>query len=279
MIMIKIYNLFKEGKRPMKKLCSILLSLLFVCLYASNVLADESLPTVYVTISDEQGNLVLSYEEIEYFDWDEDGEYTINDALAIAHMKKYPGGIDGYAAEESVYGLSMTKLWGAQTGAYGYYLNNASPASLLDKINVGNHIQAFVYTDTVGFSDTFCFFDTVQMECAVDDTVTLTLSALSYDENWNTVTVPVSNAEILVNGKPVGARTDENGKASFVMTSGGNVIVSARAEDMTLVPPVCRILSDSSMILAVMIIVMLAIAAVAVVTVVTIKKYTMTRKI
>jgi hypothetical protein len=261
----------------MKKLCSLFLSLLIVCLCAVGVCADEAQLSAYVTISDENGDLVMVYERIGFYDYDNDGKITINDALASAHIEKYADGIDGYASENSAYGLSLTKLWGAQTGAYGYYVNNASPASLLDEIKDGDHIQAFVYTDTATFSDTFCFFDTVETECAVDDTVTLTLSALTYDENWNTVTVPVANAEILVNGEPVGARTDENGEASFVMKAGGKVTVSARSEDMNLVPPVCRIHSDAGSILVLMVIMMIAIVAVATVTFFTIKKHIATR--
>ena len=258
----------------MKKLLAFITATLLLCLCAFNVLAtEESKPTVYVTISDENGNLVLSYEEIEYFDWDEDGKYTINDALAIAHMIKYPGGIDGYASEESVYGCSMTKLWGAQTGAYGYYVNNASPASLLDQIQIGNHIQAFVYTDTANFSDTFCFFDQIKMECSVNHSVTLTLSALSYDENWNTITVPVKNAEILVNGKPIGTYTDENGKATFIMEEGGTVLISAKSDEMNLVPPICVAEVNASIYVAATVLAVIAIAVIAVITVFAAKKF------
>ena len=263
----------------MKKLAALLISLLLVCLCAVGVCANNALPSAYVTIADANGNLVLTCEEIPYYDYDKDGIQTINDVLAIAHIEKYPNGIDGYAFEDSVYGLSMTKLWGAQTGAYGYYINNASPASLLDTISNGDHIQAFVYTDTIGFSDTFCFFDTTSMACDVNDTVTLTLCALTYDENWNTVTIPVANAEILVNNEPIGVYTDENGKVSFVMKADGKVIVSARSDAMTLVPPVCKITSNGSSLLIILIIVAVAIVAVATVTFVTIKKHISTRKI
>ena len=268
----------------MKKLSALLLSLVIACLCSIGICADDTVPSAYVTISDADGNLVLTYEEIPYYDYDKDGTNTINDILAIAHISKYPGGINGYASEDSVYGLSMTKLWGAQTGAYGYYVNNASPASLLDPIGNGDHIQAFVYTDTIGFSDTFCFFDTVSMICAANDTVTLTLCALTYDENWNTVSIPVVNAEILVNNEPIDVHTDENGKASFVMKAGRNIIVSARSDDMTLVAPVCKITtSNGSSLLIILIIVAAAIVAaaivaVAIVTFVTIKKYIATRK-
>jgi phosphotransferase system glucose/maltose/N-acetylglucosamine-specific IIC component len=61
------------------------------------------------------------------------------------------------------------------------------------------------------------------------------------------------------------------------MKAGGKVTVSARSEDMTLVPPVCRIHSDAGSILVLMVIMMIAIVAVATVTFFTIKKHIATR--
>lgn len=257
----------------MKKLISLSLALLCVCLLVLPVMAtEESLPCIYVSVSDENGDLVLAYASIGLADLDGDGNLTINDALIGAHREQYKDGENGYASEESQYGLSMTKLWGAETGAYGYYVNNASPQSLLDPVKYGDHIQAFVYTDTAAFSDTYSFFKKNTMEVKVNDTVTLDLTKLVYDENWNIVGKPVAGADILVNGEKIGVKTDENGVATFVLKAGGEVIVSAVSEEENLVPPVCIIHSDASIYVAMTVLAVLAIAVIAVITVLFLKK-------
>lgn len=258
----------------MKKLISITLAALLLCLCGMTVFAtEESLPTVRVSISDENGDLVLAYAEIGFYDYDGDGVTTINDALICAHNAKYEGGASaGYASAETQYGLSLTKLWGAETGSYGYYVNNASAWSLADEIKSGDHIKAFVYTDNVNFSDTYSFFKQNTMDISVNDTVTLDLTKLVYDENWNLVTKPVAGADILVNGEKIGVKTDENGVATFAVKAGGDVIVSAVSEEENLVPPVCIIHSDASIYVAMTVLAVLAIAVIAVVTVIVLKK-------
>ena len=95
-------------------------------------------PFVYVTVADENGEIVARYEKVEFTDG-----MTVDSALSALHAEKCEG---GYASAESAYGLSMTKLWGVENGgSYGYYVNNASPASLADTLKEGDHIYAFVY--------------------------------------------------------------------------------------------------------------------------------------
>ena len=151
----------------MKKLVFfIALTILTVCLVGTSVaLAEEEESVeiydyVYVTIADESGKTVLAYEEIILEDADGDGVVTMHDALLCAHKQKYKGGVGGYSAEVTEYGYSMTKLWGCENGgSYGYYRNNTSPQSLADPVETGDHIVAFVYTDLVGYTDTYCYFD------------------------------------------------------------------------------------------------------------------------
>ena len=110
------------------------------------------------------------------------------------------------------------------------------------------------------------------MEVKVNDTVTLDLTKLVYDENWNIVSKPVAGADILVNGEKIGIKTDENGVATFVLKAGGEVIVSAVSEEENLVPPVCIIHSDASIYVAMTVLAVLAIAVIAVITVLFLKK-------
>lgn len=197
--------------------------------------------TVYVSIADENGNLVLPYQPVTVTDIDGDGALTINDALYAAHTTYYDGGAAGYGSAQSDWGLSLTKLWGVENGgSYGYYVNNASAMSLADPVSAGSYVAAFVYTDTAAFSDTYCYFDAQQItDGVVGDSITLTLSAAGFDENFAPISYPVAGAEITVNGAATGVYTDENGVASVPFYTAGTYTISAHSDSQTLVPPVC----------------------------------------
>lgn len=221
----------------MKKFLATLLAL--VMLATLSALAEEA-PTAYVSISDDHGALVLAYAPVALTDVDADGALTICDVLMAAHAAYHPDGAEAFAAEQSEWGLSMVKLWGIENGgSYGYVLNNAAAWSLLDPVADGDHVQAYVYTDLIGFSDAFSFFTAPVAAAAVNAEVTLTLSANGYDEAWNPVTAPVAGAFITVNGEKTDAVTDANGQFVLTFPEAGVYLLSAVSNDLTLVPPVC----------------------------------------
>lgn len=226
----------------MKRTLASFLVLLFVfCMFGTAVFADDSTVTAYVTISDDTGTLVLARQAVRVSDADGDGAITISDALFAAHEAKFVGGAAaGYRAEESAYGLSLLRLWGIENGgSYGYYVNNASPMSLSDPIQQGDHISAYAYSDLIAWSDTFSYFDVDTAAAAVGEAFTLTLSAAGYDAAWNPVVLPVSGAAITVNGEATEFVTDADGKVTLTLDTAGTAVISATSETMTLVPPVC----------------------------------------
>lgn len=215
----------------MKKiLCIAMASLLLLCACA----AGES---VYVSISNGEGELVMAREAVELSDADGDGALTINDALLIAHDQSFEGGsAEGYLAEDLGYGLSLSKLWGEENGgSYGYYIDNAAAVSLADPVADGSHVKAFVYSDLEAWSDVYCYFD---KESVSAGEVELTLTALTYDADWNLVPAAVEGAVITVDGADSGVVTDANGVATLTLEEGA-AVVSAYSDSMTLVPPVC----------------------------------------
>ncbi len=202
----------------------------------------EDAVQVTVTIADAAGSLVLAAESISVTDTDGDGALTIHDALYLAHEQYYTGGAAGYGAAQTDYGLSLTKLWGAESGSgFGYYRNDASVLSLGDPVADGDRISAFVYTDTVNWSDTYCFFDVQTAAAAAGESLTLTLFAAGYDASWNPVTLPVANAVLTVNGTETAYTTDAEGKVTFTLAEAGEQIISAVSRDMILVPPCCKV--------------------------------------
>ena len=225
----------------MKKLFALLLAVMLVLTAAAY--ASEGAPAsanVYVSITDGEGALVLAYEPVEVTDVDGDGALTINDALASAHAAKYEGGAEGYASVETEYGLSMSLLWGVENGSgYGYYLNNGSAWSLLDPVAEGDHVKAYVYTDLVTWSDTYCFFEANEVQVKAGEQLNLLLTAAGFDEAYAPITLPVEGAVITVNGEPTEVVTDAEGKAVISLTEVGTYVVSAVSEAQVLVAPVC----------------------------------------
>ena len=197
--------------------------------------------TVLVTIADKNGEAVLKLAEITASDLDEDGKVTIYEALKAAHATCPNGGADGFAAVETQYGLSMSKLWGEDNnGNYGYYQNEAAAWALTDEVHTGDRIVAFSYVDLTCFSDAFCYFDPMKATKAAGETVEVTLTAIFYDASYAPVPTPVEGAKILVNGVDSGLVTDDAGKATLTLEIGVNEI-TATSETMTLVPPIAKI--------------------------------------
>lgn len=217
----------------MKKLLGIVLVFVLLC---GSAFAE----TVSVVISDDQGKLVMAGEAVSCSDIDSDGALTLYDALVCAHDLSYDGGAEaGFAAQDQGYGLSMSKLWGIENGgSYGFYVNNASAYSLLDPVADGDTICAYAYTDLEAWSDTFCFFDAAVIETS--GAFELALTAQGYDADWNPVHVPVSGAVITANGEDTAFITDAEGKVRIELAAG-DYIISARSDEMVLVPPVCRV--------------------------------------
>ena len=217
----------------MKKLLCTLLALALLCAAA---MAENAL----VTISNGQGEFCMAQVEIDVTDVDEDGVLTVYDALYCAHEAAYPGGAEaGFAAEDTEYGKSLTKLWGEENGgSYGYYVNNSGCDSLATPIDEGVHIQAYAYQDLEGWTDQFCYFDCTDNG---DGTYTLTLNGIGFDADWNEVVAPIAGASITVDGADSGLVTDENGSATLSISEAGEHIVSAASADAVLVPPVCKI--------------------------------------
>ncbi len=218
----------------MKKLaCLILIALLTV----SFALAE----TAFVTISDDQGKLVVANEAFDVTDADGDGIVSISDALYAAHEAKFEGGAAaGYEAGDVGYGLSLLRLWGIENGgSYGYYINNASPISLADAITDGDLICAYAYTDLETWSDTYSYFDIAR---AVNNgELTLTLNAIVFDADFNPVPTPVEGAVITIDGEITEFVTDSNGSVTITLGDAEEYLISAVSETMTLVPPVCTV--------------------------------------
>ena len=225
----------------MKRTLTLITTLcLLLSLLAIGASAQKNHTIVTVTIA-VKGELVATQVSVPVEDIDGDGVFTINDALYCAHEQVYEGGANaGYGSYTSEYGLSMSKLWGDESGAYGYYLNNASCMSLADPVKNGDSITAFVYANS-DWSDVYTYFDVSAQTLELGQEITLTLMAAGYDENWNPITYPVAGATLIFSGNKTGFVTDADGKVTICPDTDGLHIYSATHESMMLVPPACSI--------------------------------------
>ena len=216
--------------------------------------------TVFVTVTNGQGEICLAWENVEVDDIDGDGALTIYDALYCAHEAYYDGGAEaGFAAEDQGYGPSLTKLWGEDNGgSYGYCLDNIPATSLADPIDgdesftgIAHHIHAYAYQDLEAWSDQFSYFEEGPADPA-RGLMSLTLSALGYDADWNAVVAPVAGARIIINGEDSGLVTDESGSVTIdysaddpsPMAVNGENIITASYDGAVLVPPVWKVVSS-----------------------------------
>ena len=250
----------------MKRIFAILMLLLMLTsIFAIPVFANKERVemNVYVSITDCDNK--LAYAKVKVYDYGGDGEISVNEALYYAHVWYYEGGASGgYKTVKSAYGLTLTKLWGNENGiGYGYYVNDAPATGMEMSLKENDHVHAFVYTDTENFSDVYSYFDQTYFQVEKGESVTLTLKASTYDENWNPISVPVRDAYITLNGEKTNFRTNEEGKATVTFEKGGKTLVGAVSDSMTLVQPSCLVRVEGGFTLFGMLILLLAVLVAA----------------
>ncbi|MBQ7335530.1 MAG: hypothetical protein IJW92_03545 [Clostridia bacterium] len=201
---------------------------------------------VFVTVAN-KGTLVMTQEKILAVDRNGDDKINIDEVLFAAHEAKYEGGAAaGYSSYTGDYGLSLGTLWGDNSGAFGYYVNNASAWGLSDEVTGGDSVYAFVYTDTTYWSDSYSFFNVNTASVAENGEVELVLNSAGYDAEWNPITVPVAGATITVNGVATDYVTDAEGKVTVKLENADHYVISATSTAATLVPPVCVITVEAA---------------------------------
>lgn len=224
----------------MKKFAALLMTLvLMISCCAMAETAPESVQ-VYVSVTNDAGELALAYHAVTVTDVNADGVLSIDDALSCAHAQFHEEGAAAYVSAETEYGISMMKLWGVDNGgSYGYYLNDQSAWSLLDPVAENDHVKAYAYTDLETWSDTYCFFEAPAVTVKAGEAVSFKLQCAAYDENWAPITLPVAAATLTVNGENTEIVTDEAGAAAVTFDAEGTYLISAYSETATLVAPVC----------------------------------------
>lgn len=229
-----------------KRFISLLLSLCMIIGIASTSVFADTADTITVNVSiAEDGSFVtgkdgtdIAHKSITVSDLDENDSYTVDEVLYAAHRQYYDGGAAaGYASAQTAYGLSLVKLWGDDSGAFGYYINNHSAASLADTVADGDSVYAFIYQDKIGWSDAYAYFDSNIIYATKGQPLSVKLNKLGYDNNWNTVILPASDAVITINANSTQYKTNSDGIAEITFENTGVYLLSATA-DYTITPPI-----------------------------------------
>ena len=219
-------------------LVAMLFSIMPTAVFAETGSASAT-TTAYVTIVN-QGNFVVMHKEVPIVDYNDNGILDIDDALYATHDIYYPGGAEsGYSSYiHDEYGLSLGKLWGDSSGNFGYNVNNAIAWNLSDTVENGDHVVAFTPYAT------YSYFNTDKLTTS-SSSINLELFYSGY-EGWNPVEMPISNADIIVDGMLTGQKTTTSGAVTLSFKNEGTYIVSATTESMILVPPICVVTYDTN---------------------------------
>lgn len=169
-------------------------------------------------------------KEVTVTDLNSDGILTYDEALVAAH-KAY-NSADGYKTEaysESYgSGISVTKLWGVQTGSSLFYLNGSALTNHVGDteqsvVKTGDDLYAAILQDTTYYSDRYASFDADTKKVKAGEEITLTLTA----GGKGAASVPVGTWN---NGSFTaleGKTTDENGQVTVSFDQAGTYLVTA----------------------------------------------------
>lgn len=211
--------------------------------YTFNLIRSDVI-TVRASLSD-RGNVILADKEISVADLNYDGKFTVDEVFVAMHDDSYPGGASaGYSSYESQWGLSIGKLWGDESGAYGFWTNNVSGMSLDDEVQDGDYFVGAIYFDQTTWSDRFGYFNAHQYDAIKGVAKTILLCS----DYWGTVSAE-EGAKIEVYDQEM-KNVDESlytvndkGEGSYQLSinAEGTFTVIAKQEDKSIIPAIAKI--------------------------------------
>ncbi|GEM_PF-930055 len=200
---------------------------------------------VTVTVSN-AGTVVVPMKTVTVIDRNYDGAFDMDEVLYATHEAYYEGGAAaGYASGVTQYGLSLTKLWGDTSGAFGYYLDDVSCWSLADTVIAGQSVYAYIYADQTYWSDSYAFFANDSYTGDTNEGVTVLLNKNGYDASWNVVTSPMASAVIKaydeahqteVDASSYIVKDNNDGTYTLFFKNAGTYMVEASLADKSITP-------------------------------------------
>lgn len=115
------------------------------------------------------------------------GSIDIDEVMYATHEQYYEGGAAaGYASATGDYGAYITKLWGDESGNFGYFVDDKMTMGLGDKVGRGQHVYAYINANSYPNNDANSYFETPAFDCETYAAASVKLIAQNgYDENWS----------------------------------------------------------------------------------------------
>ena len=212
-------------------------------------LSNEYSEDVLVSIAD-KGSIELSYAPVNVSDRNGDGAIDIDEVMYAAHDKYYEGGaVKGYASAAGDYGAYITRLWGDESGNFGYFVDNKMSMGLDDTVGEGQHVYAYVNANAYPNNDAYAYFDDADIDAEQYVKTTVKLIAQNgYDENWSPkfegyekAALKAYSADLKTAVADFKAVSLGNGEYSVSFSHAGDYLIVATAENNAIIPAVCRV--------------------------------------
>ena len=199
-------------------------------LYFSVIPADEQVQThVVIRTSNNKDERACFDHTIAVTDWDKDGRLTTDDALWQIHEKYFPGG-------DSI-GLGQDMIWG-RSGMFVCEMTNAAGKNVFSGAAANKRAIAYDLEPgcTVTFRPENKLWESYQLTWGDG----ISVSTLNSPEpgfrttvfavHWlpdSSVPQAIANTELLIDGRPSGIFTDEEGYAIVPMNESGTHTITA----------------------------------------------------
>ena len=212
-------------------------------------LSSELSEKVLVSIAN-KGGVELSFASVTAVDRNGDDAIDIDEVLYAAHDKYYDGGAAaGYASATGDYGAYITKLWGDESGNFGYFVDNKMSMGLGDKVSGGQHVYAYVNANAYPNNDAYAYFDDADIDALAYVKTTVSLTAQNgYDENWSPrfegyekATLKAYTADLKTEVADFKVSSLGGGEYSVSFTKAGEYRIVATAENNAIIPAVCKV--------------------------------------
>lgn len=193
---------------------------------------DTQSITAYVTVC-QHGEIVTDkngdFVAVVPIELDGETEYDINDVFTELHDQLFSGGTaSGYTAADIGYGsLSITKFWGVETQNVSYMHNGAYAMGLEEKVENNDKLEVSLNYGTYPNTELYATFDKSSDVIFKKDTVSLTLTQMTLDSEYNPVFSPCEGATVTIDGEETEYVTNDEGKAELPFDTAGTYVVSA----------------------------------------------------
>jgi len=221
---------------------------------------------VYVTLSDGSGSFITGKGGDELYRLEmtveddaanPDGQVSLREVFVALHTQHHTAGATAYGeANSPYYGDYISKLWGDESGNFGYYFNDVhldnsgtetgtndrefADALLGTLVADGDSLNAYLYQDVTRWSDIYTYFDAVATTATTGTSKTLTVKG--GQDMSGVAQIPAGAAVKVTNASGVeqtslNTTVGNDGTFSIIFPTAGTYTVEVRSSSSVYVVP------------------------------------------